>query len=723
MEPTPYITPQEHLDEHLERVLLMVQRAMRRWADRYAQASGSYTDLAVSSRELDAMLGGRAPSEEGHGWLDAHGVLRAEEAEAKLSSLQSRIEARLQASCQDEAPSLPLEELRASFSLRPEEIDLLLIAAAPRLSEPLSRLCCVAWVDYSVRQPTVSFVAHVAASDENQINYFLEMLSDNSPLVSKRLLLPGEHDLWKPHTPRLHAPLVVPQRLLDFMRGWALGLARVPGATLSKPEERLSDLSLHADTRASLFKALRRSNKPRVALLGAPSSGRRAVARALAGDLGVNLLEVDLRRALSANTSAGLREELAALLREALLLKAALFLRFDELEGSELEQALRLLAPDLRGLWTEFAGAIFAASPRVSSLMKAMLGPLNDVSLPPLPSAEQTKLWQRALEPHLHDAPQRQRLAQELGAAYSLPAGAIFRATESALAEGGSSRGLGASQLLKAVRQQLDHRLDGLADIISTPMSLEHVVLPEEIQAKIQEILTFARQSEQVFLNWGFRERGSSGQGLSVLFSGPPGTGKTMMAGILARELGRLLYRVDLSRIVDKYIGETEKNLSRIFADAERAQAILLFDEADSLFSKRTEVKSSHDRYANLEVNYLLQKMDDFSGVSLLTTNFSAGIDEAFERRIRFKIAFPMPDPEARAKLWRGLLPPLAPVEAGIDWLKIAKVAEFSGGHIRNAVLRASIQAAEQGGPITQTMLLQAAQTEAREMGRLVQIK
>jgi SpoVK/Ycf46/Vps4 family AAA+-type ATPase len=193
-----------------------------------------------------------------------------------------------------------------------------------------------------------------------------------------------------------------------------------------------------------------------------------------------------------------------------------------------------------------------------------------------------------------------------------------------------------------------------------------------------------------------------------------------MVAGVIARELGLELYKVDLSRVVDKYIGETEKNLGRIFDEAARSQAILLFDEADSLFSKRTAVKSSHDRYANLETNFLLQRIESFEGVCLLTSNFESSIDEAFKRRLRFKIAFPFPSKEERVLLWKAMIPVLAAASKDLNFHILAADFEMAGGHIKNAVLRAAFMAARAQQHINQDILYQAAMDEYREMGKLV---
>ena len=276
--------------------------------------------------------------------------------------------------------------------------------------------------------------------------------------------------------------------------------------------------------------------------------------------------------------------------------------------------------------------------------------------------------------------------------------------------------------LWAAARHQLNQRLGTVAEPITSSVRLQDVVLPDDLVEGMVEILDYARHQQTVFEQWGFGSRINYGRGLSVLFSGPPGTGKTLMAGILARELGRELFRIDLSRVVDKFIGETEKNLSRVFDEAERAQTVLLFDEADSLFAKRTAVSSSNDRYANLEVNYLLQRMEDFSGVSILTTNFESSLDEAFKRRLRFTIKFRMPDAEERVLIWQALIPaPARPRLAhDIDWPALALRFEMSGGYIKNAVIRAAINAARSGGTITMQHLVDAATRVYQEMGKVV---
>lgn len=270
------------------------------------------------------------------------------------------------------------------------------------------------------------------------------------------------------------------------------------------------------------------------------------------------------------------------------------------------------------------------------------------------------------------------------------------------------------------LRVHLERQLKGLATRIDTKQTWDDLVLPVDQMDLLIELVARVRHRDLVLEQWGFGDKIGRGQGLSALVSGPPGTGKTMLAGLLASELGLDLYQVDLSKIVSKYIGETEKQLSELFDAAESGQAIILFDEADSLFAKRSEVRSSNDRYANLEVNYLLQRIDAFTGIALLTTNHETAIDPAFMRRLAFHIRVPMPEEGQRILLWEGMLPKRAERAGNLDFARLASEFEMSGGYIKNAVLRAAFLSADEGTPITNAHLFRGARAEYEAMGKLV---
>lgn len=264
--------------------------------------------------------------------------------------------------------------------------------------------------------------------------------------------------------------------------------------------------------------------------------------------------------------------------------------------------------------------------------------------------------------------------------------------------------------LWDACRARARPKLDDLAQRIEPSASWQDLVLPEPQRLILHEIAVHVRRRTTVYESWGFAAQSARGLGISALFSGPSGTGKTMAAEVLARELRLDLYRVDLSATVSKYIGETEKNLRRIFDAAEEGGVILLFDEADALFGKRSEVKDSHDRYANIEVGYLLQRMEAYRGLAILTTNLKASLDPAFLRRIRFVVQFPFPDSVQRAEIWRRVFPSRTPTN-GLDESQLARL-NVGGGNIRNIALGAAFLAAEAGEPVRMPHVLRAAQAE-----------
>jgi len=249
------------------------------------------------------------------------------------------------------------------------------------------------------------------------------------------------------------------------------------------------------------------------------------------------------------------------------------------------------------------------------------------------------------------------------------------------------------------------------------------IVLPDDQLTLLHEIVATVRGRSLVLEEWGVGRKLASSPGVTMLFSGPPGTGKTMAAEVITAELSLDLYKIDLSTIVSKYIGETEKNLERIFSEAQSSNAILFFDEADAIFGKRSEVKDAHDRYANIEISYLLQRMEAYNGVTILATNLRANLDEAFTRRLQFAVDFPFPDESYRLRIWQTLLPPGVPSEPGLDFELLARRFKLAGGNIRNILVSAAYLAASDGGRLGMKHLLHGTRRELQKMGRLVSEK
>ncbi len=275
------------------------------------------------------------------------------------------------------------------------------------------------------------------------------------------------------------------------------------------------------------------------------------------------------------------------------------------------------------------------------------------------------------------------------------------------------------ARLLAAARARAGEGLAAHARRVEAAFAWDDLVLPRDQKRQLREMGGRVAGRRQVLEDWGFRKKLSLGTGLNALFAGPSGTGKTMAAQVLARELSLDLYRIDLSQVVSKYIGETEKNLAGVFDAAERSQAILFFDEADALFGKRSEVKDSHDRYANIEISYLLQRMEEYEGVAVLATNLRQNMDEAFARRLAFHIHFPPPGEEDRIRIWRRVFPSEVPLGPDVDLEFMGRRFRITGGNIRNAALAASFLASTDGTAVGMRHLIQGVRREFQKLGKV----
>lgn len=267
---------------------------------------------------------------------------------------------------------------------------------------------------------------------------------------------------------------------------------------------------------------------------------------------------------------------------------------------------------------------------------------------------------------------------------------------------------------------QLDHRLEQKAKKVEVRYTFEDLVLPPRQMELLKEVCYRIIYRNQVYSDWGYVEQMAYGKGVSVVFSGPPGTGKTMAAQVIAGKLGLELYKIDLAAVVSKYIGETERNLEEIFEEARKSQGILFFDEADVLFSKRTEIKDSNDKYSNMEAAFLLQKMEEYSGMVILATNYQQNIDEAFKRRISFLVDFPFPGREYRRKIWERAFPKALPLSSDIDLDYLARQFELSGSNIKSAAVAAAFLAAADGEKVSMKHVRQSILRELEKCGRKV---
>ena len=507
-------------------------------------------------------------------------------------------------------------------------------------------------------------------------------LQPGAPLMRERAL-----ELVGRERPAPARELVLDEGVFAFLLEQPID-PRLAGCRLAWPSHTLAGLALEPETMERLLRVARaaRAGDPlRVVFHGPPGSGRRAAADALAAELGARLL--------TAPAGAVEATGLAALAREARLRDAVLFVEWTA--GDE-------PPPPSPGDPPRFVLAC-ERPPRAQPGVRTVGFPI--------PSHERRQAaWQRATGLPAAEL-------AEVAARFRLTQGEIAAAAEIArdLAAGGDGP-VGRPELFAAARARCGRILSDHARRIEPRFDWSDVVLPDDALSQLRELCAQAAYRHVVHEDWGFDAK--LGKGVTALFSGASGTGKTMAAEVLAHELGLDLYAIDLSQLVSKYIGETEKNLHRIFEEAAATSAILFFDEADALFGKRSEVKDAHDRYANVEISYLLQKMEEFEGIVILASNLRQNIDAAFLRRLQHIVEFPLPDAEQRRQIWRGVFPAAAPLAPDVDLGVLARELDLTGGSIRSVAVGAAFAAARDGRVIRRTHLAHAARREYSKLGR-----
>lgn len=588
-------------------------------------------------------------------------------------------------------PPPALDVLCGAFALTPFERDVLLLCAGVELDDEFAARCAALVGERARPHPTFG-LAMTALPDGHW-----DATTPVAPLRRLRLieLLPGET--------LTTSPLRIEERVLHYLVGISYLDERLARCTapVSPPEEMPPS---HHELVAQIV-ALEQADKlspPIIQLCHAAEADRDAawgIAAAAARALGQKLQVLRISEA-PADTSE--REAIVSLWERELRLGAgALLIAYEEEETARAAFALAERLPGLRFL----AGTEPGRAPTATIVRLDVQRPTK---------SEQRQLWQRHLGPL---AATLNGQLDTLVSQFSLSSPGIRAASVRSVRSAATDRPL-AGALWETCRTQLRAAMVGLAQRIEPATSWDDLILPAAQHDILREIAVHVRHRAKVCDTWGFAAKSARGLGVSALFSGASGTGKTMAAEILARELALDLYRIDLSQVVSKYIGETEKNLRRLFDRAEQGGAILLFDEADALFGKRSEVKDSHDRYANIEVSYLLSRMEVYRGLSILTTNQKSALDPAFLRRIRFFVSFPFPELSERTEIWRRAFPPDTPTQ-DLDPQKLARL-NLAGGNIRNIALTAAFLAADSGEPVQMKHLLQAASRECAKLDRSV---
>ncbi|WP_189151643.1 ATP-binding protein [Streptomyces lacrimifluminis] len=597
-----------------------------------------------------------------------------------------------------------LDGLARRFGLSPLDLDLLLVAVAPDLDARFEQLYGYLNDDLTRRRPTVGLALELCGLAGAASARF--RLAPGAPLVEGGLV-----EVTEPERPPLSRVLVVPDRVTGHLLGSARPDARLAGVLGEAREDPTAEMS---DVRRTASAAGTGTGLVHLRSRGGDAAGLATAALRAAGLRPLVLDAVVLAR------RPGDVPELARIAAlEARLTGAGVVLGpLEALPGEPAERArtLGVLCAALRGIPLFTHGTVGWAPEWAAD---------TPVVLPvPAPSPErQAARWRYALDDAAGDGVaigDVDALADAV-AAHRLDSGQLRRAADVAVRTAAlAGRPVRPDDLRTAVRAQNGAGLDRLARRVEPGVGWDDLVLPPTTDRQLRELALRARHREQVLGQWGMRPGGGRGRGVIALFAGESGTGKTMSAEVVAADLGMDLYVVDLSTVVDKYIGETEKNLERIFTEASAVNAVLLFDEADAIFGKRSEVKGAHDRHANIESAYLLQRMESFDGIAVLTTNLRANLDEAFTRRLDVVADFPVPDSGQRLALWERCLGDRLPRAADLDLAFCADRFELAGGSIRACAVTAAYLAAESGTPLTMGQLVTSVAQEYRKLGRLV---
>ncbi|MCO4764085.1 MAG: ATP-binding protein [Myxococcales bacterium] len=700
---TVFASPRAHLKAELLRVQHWLRRYQQRHAPRYKPSNQGYLHAFVTTEEMADILNSA--------------VTPSLQPDDNLALLRQQIDERVAASTAA-GEHLPLTELRARLSLDQAGYDLVVALLAPEVSVDLQRAYRHAYADFTQKHGSWLFFVELLAEAGHSAAAVERWLRPGQGLMTLGVALLEATTGELADAPPSRVTVVAAPRLVS----WATyGTAVQPRLSPAVERRGATDdvLVMPPDIMTEVMAALawvRGAPRRRLLMVGPDGAGRRALVTRFEGalvalDVGRLPKEADARQRV-------LRE----VHLEARLADTTLYVRgLDSLPAQ---------SDDDSGQASALDALLFGEQPLILGAergIRALRGRLGhadgevlEVRLPMPTGAQQRQIWQTVapdaelLEPGVDFA--------QLVAHYSLTGGAMTRAVAAASAQAmtASNKVITAEAMTQALRNQLSHALGDLATRVSTHFERDDLVVEPLITQQLSEITALFRDRETLMTRWGFGHKMPYGRGLTVLFGGPPGTGKTMAAGVMAAELGLELFKVNLAQVTDKYIGETEKKLERIFDEAGRGQAILLFDEADSLFARRTEVTSSTDRYANAGVNYLLQRMESYDGITVLTTNLEGNLDPAFRRRIRFKLTFAPPNADQRFELWQSMLPAEAHLGGDIDVDELAEDYELVGADILGIIYKASARAVASNSLLTHELLLAAVEDLHRERGIVV---
>lgn len=723
MEINAFTSHIDHLRAELSWLNLIIQAMVKRLRNNcfYEKASG-FAGLFISDEEVDSVLNNlnnsgtanRNPEDE---YTDR--LIRT------AAAMRATIDERLNKSVQEQV-FIPFAQLRQVFRLNEFERQVFTACLAPQIDFRYARLFAYLQNNMALNYPTIDLLLMMFCHEfeeriANQRSFFTNSLlfkyrlleAVNNENDGGRMLLSSALRLC----PDVYSHLTTLQ-LMETVLGSQVQVYHT--------QVEWDDLSILPEQRNLLINLLINYANQNLcertgvifSFYGADERSQQDTAALIGKSLNLPLLVVDAEAFIGNADSA--KTLAAVIFRDSMLLPALPFFKnidclFARCEGNGLTFST------FSKLLEEYSFFSFISSKKRINPIKFKNDQLFvELEFPRPNYTDRQGLWQRCLQKSFasNGSIDISAIASKFKLSSGQIAQAVHMAEDAALMHDVQKPHLSMDDVVAACRNQSNQKLGSITQKITPKYHWIDIILPKDQLDQLKEIVSYIHNKHVVYEQWGFERKLSLGKGLNVLFSGPSGTGKTMAAEIIAHELNMDLYKIDLSTVVSKYIGETEKNLNQIFVEAETANAILFFDEADALFGKRSEVRDAHDRYANIEIGYLLQKMEEHTGVVILATNLRKNLDEAFTRRMNFMVEFPFPDEQYRLSIWQNIFPKETPLSAGIDFEFLARKFKLTGGSIRNIAISSAFYAAENGQAAAMEYLLLATKRELQKMGK-----
>lgn len=707
----------DHLSDELYRLDLLLRQQVLKFR-LYLQQKESNGDnlLYISNEEVDWLL-----QDSGDNTADNEEI---ETNRKRLDLLEEEITKKV-TTCQKMGVALTLPRLMEMFGLSNVEMQAIIVCLAPELSKKYDTIYGYLQDDITRKKPTIDLILDLFCETTADKWRMRALFNSEAKLFRSGILQPIDDPGSPSGSSDLATFVKVDRRIVNFILGNnGLDIRLKQFISQNPPDCSLEEVLVDQTIKERLYNLVshhlqnqEQGQKSVINLHGPHGAGKHQLAQAICRELNCPLLCLDLD--LLTTNAAELENNLQLAFREGLLTRSIIYL--DNISNVTTSEHGKGILKKIAQIISEFGWLVFLAGEKdwnCQSCFERMR--FTSIHLPVADVPLREKVWQHVFADETVEV--QKDWSGMLAPRFALTPGQInnvVRFAQTRQQMGGEEKKIPLADYFAGCRMQSAHNLEELSVKVEPKYHWEDIVLAQDKKDLLREICNQIKHQYQVFSQWGFARKVTYGRGLSVLFSGPPGTGKTMASQVIANELQLDLYKIDLSSVVSKYIGETEKNLSKIFLEAERSNAILFFDEADALFGKRTEVKDAHDRYANIETSYLLQKIEEYEGMVIMATNLRSNMDEAFSRRIRFIVEFPFPDVELRSLIWKNHFPKEAPLAGEIDYDYLAKRFQVAGGNIKNIVLNSAFLAADKNEPITMEHILHGVKREFEKIGKL----